>query len=551
MARSQTAGDSSSTDSPSNAELRKRRNGDNRLENLDYPRAAANIDSTTTDESDSDGLNSDSEGGRRETEKTGRESSTMHSISKWTGVQRTQMRHLLSPGKTSDPTLAPPLDEKKLDPEAQSTSAELNYRQNEKALSWKRKIYISGTVLLCVLLIVVGIVLGLKATREREEEESKGFSPALAADHALLVAQGEEMQAQLAENGAAVVDHSKDEVHQIAEYGTVNEHEGEVNDQPEEEEEEEEEEFDSVAEESDPVAKIAIPISSTAGVPLPLPSSPSHGKTTIVAATEPALVHQSFPDLQNLFEGNEKFINETNTDSPGLLQKLGLGQIPKFATLGCSDSRVSETLITGSKVGDLFVTRNIGNQYVIDSLSTESVFSYAISHLGVSHLIVLGHTKCGAVLASIVSESRTTMSDIGENRIMTWIRPIRSLYQTSTRSEIVNFRNSMKKKKEILAQDVSSQVWNALIEENVKQQVKQLATDPSVLKSWKLWGESQMKFTDNQMDSEVRTKGEKEKRSSGGEEEKAPIELWIHGWVYDVSTGLVHDLGVSVGPRMK
>ena len=84
----------------------------------------------------------------------------------------------------------------------------------------------------------------------------------------------------------------------------------------------------------------------------------------------------------------------------------------------------------------------------------------------------------------------------------------------------------MKKKKEILAQDVTDQVWNALIEENVKQQVKQLATDPSVLKSWKLWGESQMKFTDNQMESEVRTKGGKEKRSSGGEEEKAPIELW-------------------------
>ena len=95
MARSQTAGDNSSTDSSSNAELRKRRPGDNRLENLDYPRAADNIDSTTTDESDSDGSDGDSEGGRGKTEKTGRESSTMHSISKWTGVQRTQMRHLL------------------------------------------------------------------------------------------------------------------------------------------------------------------------------------------------------------------------------------------------------------------------------------------------------------------------------------------------------------------------------------------------------------------------------------------------------------------------
>ncbi|GAA5958253.1 hypothetical protein JCM3765_004769 [Sporobolomyces pararoseus] len=537
MTRSVSTGDSSSTETSSNGDLRKRRMGGNRLENLDYPRAAPDVDSTTTEDNDSDGSTSGTEGGGKKTEKT-KESSTMNSISKWTGVQRTQMRHLLSPGKPTDPTLIPSADKEKVDPEAQPTLAELNYRQNEKTLSWKRKLYIIGTVLLCVLLIVVGIILGLKATREREEEASKGFSPALAADHAVLVAQGQEMQAQLAGTGSTLVDHSKDEVHQIAEYGTLSDHGEETySRQEEEEEEEEEEEVDSLDEESDPVAKIAIPISSTAGVPLPLPSLPSHGKIPVVAASEPALVHQSFPELQNLFAGNEKFINETNTDSPGLLPKLGLGQTPKFATLGCSDSRVSETLITGSKVGDLFVTRNIGNQYVIDSLSTESVFSYAISHLGVSHLIVLGHTKCGAVLASIVSESRTTMSDIGENRIMTWIRPIRSLYQTSTRSEILNFRNSMNRKKEILAEDVTSQVWNALIEENVKQQVKQLATDPSVLKSWKLWGEGQMR--------------KKEKRSSDGEEKKAPIELWIHGWVYDVSTGLVHDLGVSVGPRMK
>ncbi|GAA6025509.1 hypothetical protein JCM11491_004140 [Sporobolomyces phaffii] len=483
----------------------------------------------------------------------GRESRTMHSLSKWTGVQRTQMKHLLSPGKAAerfdddddqenplfDDGLSPPETKDAGDhPESipMTTRAEMNRRVNERALSRKRLAYIAGTVVVCVALVVVGVVLGLGAVRARRREGGGEFAdPALAADHASLVVQGETVQDQLGAGSRVAVDHSKAELDPILD--------------------------DDDDDDGADLAPVAIPISSFPGSGSFDRAHSSAPATTsrVVVATEPALVHASFPELKDLFAGNQRFINErqkTNSDSPGLISKLGLGQTPHFALLGCSDSRVSETVVLDAKIGDLFVTRNIGNQFLIDSLSTESVFSYAISHLGVSHLVVLGHTKCGAVLASIVSESNDAMSDIGENRIMTWIRPIRSLFLSSTRREIVEFRTAMATTRRagarVTARDVTSTVWNAVIEENVKAQVRQLGKDPSVLSSWKRWGEA----NHDRQDGDARRPS---RRRATGSEADSPaeargahrpaVELWIHGFVYDVDTGLVHDLGVSIGPR--
>lgn len=259
----------------------------------------------------------------------------------------------------------------------QPTSAGKNRKKNEKNLSWKRKLYIAGTCILCCVLIVIGIVLGLKAVREREEAAEKGFSPALVADHAQLVAQGENMQAQL--GGGAIVDHSKEEVHQIEEYGEEEEHD---DDDGELEEEDLDVDIEEESADSTAFVDIAIPVSSPAAPPSAIPSTPTHSTMTkVVTATEPGLVHDHFPELQELFDGNQRFINDvclsspilpvktvsadtlhataqTNLDSPGLLRLLGTGQKPHFATLGCSDSRVSETLILGAKVGDIFAVRS-------------------------------------------------------------------------------------------------------------------------------------------------------------------------------------------------
>ncbi len=80
------------------------------------------------------------------------------------------------------------------------------------------------------------------------------------------------------------------------------------------------------------------------------------------------------------------------------------GQNPKALFIGCSDSRVVPTMITGMGVGDLFIARNIGNfvpPYKPDSdfHATASAIEYAVSELGVSDIIVSGHSDCGAIKA--------------------------------------------------------------------------------------------------------------------------------------------------------
>ncbi|GAA5929870.1 carbonic anhydrase [Sporobolomyces koalae] len=526
-----------------------------KLQNLDYPRAASESGS---DEDSNSGNSESSELERPIRDKPEKQTRTMHSLLKYTGVQGTQMKHLLvrtfqdshdraeglivfhhnfpthhhkSLDKNPDAASIASSVGNENDPERQTSEKTENRSANDKATSLKRKLYIFGTAIACIVLIVLGIVLGLPAVHEREHKAESGMDKALASDHAMLVAQGERVQAQLA---GTTLDHSKDEIHKVDEDDYDDDNEDEETAEP----------LSTLADDdlydSSGNARVAIPVSTAAAIPV------AHDETApvshaLVSTTEPGLVHGAFPDLQNLFLGNQRFINETNSDAPGLLKELGQGQTPEFAFLGCSDSRVSETVVLGAKVGDIFTSRNIGNQFLIDSLATEAVLSYAISHLGVQHIVVLGHTKCGAVLAAIASESKTSMSEIGENRIMTWIRPIRSLYQASTRPEIVKFRTAFSKK-ETRAEDVTSEVWNALIEENVKTQVKALTVDPSVLKSWKTWGEHQSTNLTKLGPAET---GAKSKRSS-----RPSVELWIHGWVYDVDTGLVHDLGISVGPRL-
>ncbi|WP_295420280.1 carbonic anhydrase [Sulfurovum sp.] len=80
------------------------------------------------------------------------------------------------------------------------------------------------------------------------------------------------------------------------------------------------------------------------------------------------------------------------------------GQNPKALFIGCSDSRVMPAMITGSKPGDLFIVRNIGNFVApfnpnADYHATASAIEYATSVLEVSDIIVCGHSHCGAIEA--------------------------------------------------------------------------------------------------------------------------------------------------------
>ena len=105
--------------------------------------------------------------------------------------------------------------------------------------------------------------------------------------------------------------------------------------------------------------------------------------------------------LKKLLEGNQRYITggalHPNQSFEHRLE-LTKGQKPIAAILTCADSRVSPEIIFDQGLGDLFVLRVAGN--VINDLFVGSL-EYAVEHLNVSLLMVLGHSQCGAVDATI------------------------------------------------------------------------------------------------------------------------------------------------------
>ncbi|MCH7413200.1 carbonic anhydrase [Belliella sp. R4-6] len=105
--------------------------------------------------------------------------------------------------------------------------------------------------------------------------------------------------------------------------------------------------------------------------------------------------------LEALLKGNERFAEDHPLHPDQTLERLrelSSGQHPVAAIVSCSDSRVPPELVFDQGLGDLFVIRNAGNivgDYEIGSLE------YAIEHLEVPIVIILGHTKCGAIGAFV------------------------------------------------------------------------------------------------------------------------------------------------------
>ena len=102
-------------------------------------------------------------------------------------------------------------------------------------------------------------------------------------------------------------------------------------------------------------------------------------------------------------QANKDFINIINNDISlkERRDELVNGQHPEVLVITCSDSRVVPELIFNCSLGDIFVIRTAGNVINEGELAT---VEYAIEHLKVKRIIVLGHTHCGAVHASIHNE---------------------------------------------------------------------------------------------------------------------------------------------------
>ena len=118
--------------------------------------------------------------------------------------------------------------------------------------------------------------------------------------------------------------------------------------------------------------------------------------------------------LKKLIEGNEYYVNASNKEAEVVIEvkrsPADQGQSPFAIILGCSDSRVPVETIFHQGIGDLFVIRVAGN--IADPSQIGSI-EYACHNLGTQLVVVLGHSHCGAVHAtvdSLMSEQPSNMS---------------------------------------------------------------------------------------------------------------------------------------------
>ena len=118
-----------------------------------------------------------------------------------------------------------------------------------------------------------------------------------------------------------------------------------------------------------------------------------------------AMMKEIFGYLQRLKDGNEKYLmTETAflNVSPKTRKKTAMdGQAPYAVIITCSDSRIIPEAIFSAGIGELFVIRTAGNTIYGTTLGS---IEYAVGHLGVKLIVVLGHTHCGAVEAAIGHE---------------------------------------------------------------------------------------------------------------------------------------------------
>ena len=112
-----------------------------------------------------------------------------------------------------------------------------------------------------------------------------------------------------------------------------------------------------------------------------------------------------------LIEGNKLFLKEivANHELKELSSQLVKGQSPFCLVLTCSDSRVIPERIFSCNLGELFVIRSAGN--VVNEGELASI-EYGLEHLNIKYVVVLAHTYCGAVHASINREKGRYMSCI-------------------------------------------------------------------------------------------------------------------------------------------
>lgn len=119
----------------------------------------------------------------------------------------------------------------------------------------------------------------------------------------------------------------------------------------------------------------------------------------LINAAQAATPLNSDTALAALKDGNARFVagkpTRPNQDAARRTD-VAKGQNPFAALISCADSRVAPELVFDQGLGDLFIVRVAGNVANTDEIGSSE---YGVEHLGAPLLVVLGHTKCGAVAA--------------------------------------------------------------------------------------------------------------------------------------------------------
>ncbi len=178
-------------------------------------------------------------------------------------------------------------------------------------------------------------------------------------------------------------------------------------------------------------ARQAAPVDHAAPVDDPH-TAPAHGKATSTAPT---------PDeaLARLVEGNRRFATGESTfdrlDEARRCQTYIDGQAPIAAVLSCADSRVPVELLFDQGIGDLFVIRVAGNVADTDEIGT---IEYGVGHLNIPLIVVIGHSKCGAVTAVVEgAKPGGSLPGLLDN-IIPAVELARSENPRASRSKLVN-----------------------------------------------------------------------------------------------------------------
>ncbi|PWN06884.1 carbonic anhydrase [Rhodohalobacter mucosus] len=192
----------------------------------------------------------------------------------------------------------------------------------------------------------------------------------------------------------------------------------------------------------------------------------------------------------NLLSANRLWAEKIKKHDPDYFSNLSRSQSPDVLWIGCSDSRVPATQIVNAEPGSIFVHRNIANLVLHSDINCQSVIQYSVQVLRVRHIIVCGHYGCGGVQAAL-GKDRLGLID-------NWLSNIKTIY-VGHRDEIDSIEDETDRAKR-------------LVELNVKSQVKHVKENPFVQHEW-----------------------------------ATHRDLWVHGWVYDLSTGLINDLNITSG----